>query len=101
MEAGVPLRRQEGIVYSIHHFFPSVRSGLDVLYGRAGDASAGEGVAVARLFANLDTPPAIVDSFVLITYRLPIVSALAVPKLLNFAETSLRRVVAPRAETAI
>jgi hypothetical protein len=90
MEAGVPLRRQEGFLYSVHQFYPSIRQGLDVLYGRGGDASAGEGVAVVRLFPTPNTTPSAADCFVVVTYKLPIVSALAVPKLITFAEKTLK-----------
>jgi hypothetical protein len=75
--------------YAVHQVHADVRPGVDVVYGRRGDASAGRGCAVARV-ADRDGGFA----FVAVTYRFPVVSALAVERLVAFADGELRALLA-------
>jgi hypothetical protein len=74
---------------------PAACPGVDVVYGREGDASGGRGCAVARVAEGGTDGDAGGGRFVyvVVTYRFPSVSALAVERLLEFAAGPLREAV--------
>lgn len=89
LATGVALTGRGGGEFAVHRVHPAARPGVDLVYGRGGDASSGCGVVVARV-----RQPVIADEgavvYVLVTYRFPSVSALAVERLLQFADGPLR-----------
>lgn len=102
LAAGVALRGRGGGDFAVHRVHPAARQGVDLVYGRGGDASGGCGVAVARV-AQAAIAGEGTFVYVLVTYRFPSVSALAVERLLEFAEGPLReagRGAAPLLRTA-
>jgi hypothetical protein len=99
MSTGVMLDCRKGMYFAVHRYYLSIRPGVDVLYGRAGDASSGEGVAVARVALgpleedgiNRDLKVAKAEyAYVLVTYRFPKVSPAAVAALVEFCEGQLK-----------
>lgn len=89
LATGVTLNGRGGGDFVIHRVHPAALPGVDLVYGRGGDASGGSGVVVARV-----QNPVVADEgavvYVLVTYRFPSVSALAVERLLQFADGPLR-----------
>eukprot|EP00696_Hemimastix_kukwesjijk_P019709 gnl/Hemi2/9065_TR3137_c0_g1_i1.p1 gnl/Hemi2/9065_TR3137_c0_g1~~gnl/Hemi2/9065_TR3137_c0_g1_i1.p1 ORF type:complete len:163 (-),score=13.85 gnl/Hemi2/9065_TR3137_c0_g1_i1:209-697(-) len=62
--------------YEVHRFYPNLS------YGRRGDNTDGEGIALHRAVSVATQRPV----YVLITYTLPTVSARAVPQLIDFVK---------------
>lgn len=83
LETGIVLEAHEE-TFAVHQIHENVADGVNVIYGRGGSATSGEGVAVARLSSGVYT---------LVTYRLPVVSALAVEVLVKFVDRTLRGLV--------
>lgn len=81
-----------GGAFAVHQVHGGARPGVDLVYGRAGDASGGRGCAVARVAEGAGF------AYVVVTYRFPSVSALAVERLLRFADV-LRAAGGGEAET--
>ena len=62
--------------FDVHRFHPPL------VYGRRGDADTGEGICYCRVKSKISTQ----DVHVVITYVLPIISARAIPQLLEFSK---------------
>lgn len=71
-----------GISYAVHQY--ETTRGVDLVYGRAGAAVSGSGACVARV--NQATGDYL---FVAVSYKLPSLSANAVSKLVEFANSHL------------
>lgn len=81
LETGIVLESDDE-PFAVHQIHRNVADGVDVMYGRSGTATSGQGRAVARLCGTV---------FVVVTYRLPILSPLAVERLIKFVDRTLRR----------
>lgn len=88
LRKGIVIGCRDNLTYATHHFHAKIRENTDLLWGRTGDASGGEGIAIARIFPDRDSNPSEDNTFVIITYRFPVVSALAVSKLLEFVSST-------------
>lgn len=89
LASGVTLGGRGGGEFAVHRVHPAARPGVDLVYGRGGNASGGCGVVVARVQEPVVAGEDAVV-YVLVTYRFPSVSALAVERLLQFADGPLR-----------
>lgn len=85
LQKGIVLNCRGSLSYSTHRYHANIVDGMDVISGRTGDASSGEGIAIARVASSSKSHPSVDDVYILVTYRFPVVSAMAVPALIQFA----------------
>jgi hypothetical protein len=95
LSTGVVLYSRSNEYLAVHLFHPGVRKGIDVLYGRAGDASSGEGVSVMRVKVDVDDAVPEGEAkgldkeedgpfvYVIVTFRFPILSPIVEAALLH------------------
>eukprot|EP00761_Pharyngomonas_kirbyi_P002859 gb/GECH01002863.1/.p1 GENE.gb/GECH01002863.1/~~gb/GECH01002863.1/.p1 ORF type:complete len:129 (+),score=16.44 gb/GECH01002863.1/:1-387(+) len=67
------------IHYDLHRWYPEHEPPL--AYGRRGDADEGEGIALCKMGEN----------FVIITYKMPLISARVVPLLVEFCKDKVSK----------
>ena len=85
MRSGIKIRSQ---TFAVHQW--NTCKGVDLVYGRAGDAVSGVGGAVARIKLSGQDQG---YTYIAITYRFPAVSASAVSKLVLFATKTLPKLL--------
>lgn len=92
LRAGIWLR---GLKFAVHRWETVL--GVDLVYGRTGDAVSGCGAAVARVDFSERGEDSV---FVAISYKFPVVSASAVSKLVSFSRDVLPKLrqTLPQAE---